>query len=450
MTFVLKDFKELKKYFDDTVTVFLEHHEKKTLAELPSPRKDQLLFLQRILGYIQSKGENSVDTGCYYAAMLVVRQDARNNFSLMRGETEAGSKLCERINECLGITDKNQPELKQYSTWHKELNEVLFNALFISKDSRKGLNKEHPFADLERNVLIRLIKLNYKMEEVVSKDSLLSLPAAGQSKVIALTFKPSHTDSALTQEIVNKFNSFTELTVELRKMISTHLGKRDTGTVNNLSPERAAQIEFLQKIALSLESIEYPDTKNGKIAKEAGAQDFDKTAILAGAMHIVRAQIALSYGLDAIASDDKHSAVYKRLNELLKMHNESPENVYMLVSAANEYIQHLIVETAGNKVQIRETHPLSSTGFDLSKIADVIFAVFKSCHNQILDNAFNTAYPKEQSKSVMSYIPTLSNLWTSSSKKPAVKPTEDEDELSKDAQEPKETEDAAASSNMPR
>ena len=372
---------------------------KKTLAELPSPRKDQLLFLQRILGYIQSKGDNSVDTGCYYAAMLVVRQDARNNFSLMRGETEAGSKLCERINECLGITDKNQPELKQYSTWHKELNEVLFNALFISKDSRKGLNKEHPFADLE---------------------------------------------------IVNKFNSFTELTVELRKMISTHLGKRDTGTVNNLSPERAAQIEFLQKIALSLESIEYPDTKNGKIAKEAGAQDFDKTAILAGAMHIVRAQIALSYGLDAIASDDKHSAVYKRLNELLKMHNESPENVYMLVSAANEYIQHLIVETAGNKVQIRETHPLSSTGFDLSKIADVIFAVFKSCHNQILDNAFNTAYPKEQSKSVMSYIPTLSNLWTSSSKKPAVKPTEDEDELSKDAQEPKETEDAAASSNMPR
>lgn len=451
MTFVLKDFATLKKYFDDTVTVFLENHGKKTISELPSPRKDQLLFLQHVLEYIKPIANTATHTECYYAAMLVVKKDIENNLSFIWGQTPKGSKLLQRLDECLGITEENQPELKQYSTWHQELNELLRSALFVFKDSRHGLNKNHLFTDIKQSEFVKIIKLNYEMEEAVSKNSLLSLPATGKSQVIPLTFKPPHADSALTQEAVKKFSSFDELSRELSNMISTHLGKRDTGTVKGLPADRAAQFEFLQKIEESLVKIEYPDTKNGKIAKEAGVQVHDKTAILAGAMHIVRAQIAQSYKKDSITSDALHSDVYKRLNELLNMNTESPENIYLLVSAANEYIQHLIVETTTNKVQLRAKHLFSSTGFDLAKIADVIFAVFNSCHNKILDNAFDAAYPKEQNKSVMSYLPSLSglgSLWAPSIKKSTAKPTEDEDELSHDAQEPKETEEAAVNSSM--
>lgn len=428
MTFVLKEFSELKKHFADTVAIFLARAKVKSLEELSSPRKDQLLFLMLVLDQLdeQIKNDSARNLGAYasrfYAAMLVVNQDARNNLSTIKGETEAGSKLIQRLNDCLNITEENKPELKQRAAWHRGLNELL-NVLYESHDSRQGFNKNHPFVAIKHSKLLTLVKLSYELEEKATVEAFNSLAATGKSKSDPHAFKPFHRDPHTTQAIVEKFKSFDELQTELRDLINKELGGKDVAVVSSLARDRAIQLQFLQTIAASLACIKEPQ---GKGARENSTKDMDKVAVLAGAMHIVRSQIAASYSKDLLTKDDINSTfVYSRLSAILNTRDETPENIYVLVSAANYYVQHLVIDADKTGDSIRAEHSFSKiTGFDLPAVMKMMQEILKTCRITAFDDAIKAAYPKEPSKSVMGYI---GSFWPSSSK-PAAKPTEDDEE----------------------
>ena len=54
MTFELKEFKELKQKFDDSVRIILQRDKKESIGQLGEPRKSELLFLSSIVEQLQN------------------------------------------------------------------------------------------------------------------------------------------------------------------------------------------------------------------------------------------------------------------------------------------------------------------------------------------------------------------------------------------------------------
>ena len=169
--------------------------------------------------------------------------------------------------------------------------------------------------------------------------------------------------------------------------------------------------------------------------KASGIKETEKTAILAGAMYLVRGHIATEYGYEPLSHVDikpsllrKGSVVHTELTNILKAKATPVEDIEVLITAANQYIRHMTVQNVESKESIKPEHIFSTIkNFLLNPILSMAQQIIRSCRDKAighcvveLNKEIEASKPKEASSS---YASSLYNWW----KKPA-KVQEEEEE----------------------
>lgn len=443
MTFALKDFDELKRQFnDDVVTVILlrEQREKSLkelpkIEDLPPKRRDELLFLTAILKELDShKSSNRV--AAFYGAMLLIQKDIELHLNseginlVTRLETKENSLLYTSLNELMGISDKNKPTDLQVAEFYKESNHFLAR-IFTEHDSRKGLNKQHALQVIPFERLAALVKTGYKQEERANKVVTAKLGADGKSHAPAWPRGLKE----IPESLISAIGTWDQLKNSLNTLIRQERAAKNKAAITSLSTERVTQLQFLNMVVNALSS------ESSRAIPEA-----QKVAILAGCMHIVRAQINIEYNKAPLSRDDipkglisGGSVVHDELTNILKAKEESVENIEALVAAANHYIQYMSIEKikdkGAEKVNIREKHMFSDIeGFKLTSILDLTQLMIKTCRIEALNRCvtelkkeIDAAKPKEVNTS---YFSSAYNWFK---KSPTVEEDDDEEEEECDA-----------------
>lgn len=375
MTFVLKDFEELKKHFNDTIRIILEREGKEKIEDLSNPRKYELQFLSAVITELEARQNYTKQrTGriyptILYGAMLLITQDIEQNLNTL-GKKD-NSLLFARLTDGMGITDKNKPEPKQLAEIYKTLNNFL-RLVYVDKDSRMGWDKQQALNVVPLKSLAHLIETSFLLEEAANKLTTSKLTVQGKTNADLVRFKvPKEAPSA----VISQFGKWEDLKQSLHDLILKELANKNVAKISSLSKERSAQLSFLTALEKSLSEAK------GHILPAS-----ERTTILAGAMHIVRAQIALEYKKPGLTTSDiPHSIIHTGLTEILKAKIESLDDIELLVTATNLYIQHMTIEHAepvkGSEIDsIRVSHLFSDIeGFDLLNLFDLQQHLIKTC-----------------------------------------------------------------------
>ncbi len=368
MTFVLKDFEELKKHFKDTVRIILERVNQdakdgnvKKLENLPSPRKEELQFLISVIEVLDERASHAKHKNTkqfaltLYGAMLLIAKDVELNLSSIKMEKKENSILWKRLMEAMGISDATKPQAHQFTEFHEAINKFL-PLIFVDHDSRKGLAPKHPLMSLPLDKLSVFVTTSYRLEkesrfaEVAELVELAKHGIRGESKPNAKEFKSQE----VNPKILAKFANWDALRTELHDLKIKELANKNAANVNDLSTLRAAQLSFLSSIEKQL-------------SEAKGIKDEDKITILAGAMYIVRGQIAVEYSKNPLsASDIKNSKIHTGLTGILKAKEESLEDIELLISAANHYIHFMTIE-ANTKVEPNKAPKAEASKAETSK-----------------------------------------------------------------------------------
>ncbi|KGP62349.1 type IV secretion protein Dot [Legionella norrlandica] len=437
MTFVLREFEDLKKHFNDTVDIILQREDKKKIEELPSPRKEEIQFLQSVLTKLedrlsqhqpQPKSLKPYAT-VFYGAMLLICRDIENKLGYM--ERKENSLLYTRLMDGMGITDSNLPLPNQYIIFYKELNKLL-SFIYVDNDSRKGLKQEHFLQKLSLKELSDFVKLSFLQEERAEKNALAKLTADGKSKIDANTFQVVKTIDA---SILEPFKSWPEMKEALHKLILEEFSDKNVANFSKLekkNQDRAAQLQFLHTLAEQLDNI-----------PEQNLASLEKIAILAGAMYIVRGQIAIEYSKAPLSNNElSGSIIHTGLTKILHANAESYEDIEVFITAANRFIRHMTIERPESsnrsitKEAIREKHLFSEiTGFNLSSVLPLIQEMIKTCRSEALDacvikrhEELEALKPKSQKSSITGTISGYVGNWWGSKKPTSATSEHEEDE----------------------
>lgn len=171
---------------------------------------------------------------------------------------------------------------------------------------------------------------------------MAKLTADGKTKANANSF---HVEKPIDSSIVEQFKSWDEMKGALHQLILDELSDKNVAKISALSQARSAQLKFLQTMAEQLDKI-----------PNQSLEPSEKMAILAGAMYIVRGQIAQEYGKDPL-SNDKISAtvIHTGLSTILHANADCCEDKEVLIAAANKFIRHMVIERPeqSNKKSLR-------------------------------------------------------------------------------------------------
>lgn len=411
MTLVLKDFEHLKNHFNDCVSFLLKRDSKEKIADLPSRRRDELQFLTSVIAELETRKITAESVNILYGAMCVTNQDIVNRFR----SGESGSKVLDRLNIAMGITDSNKPSNDQYATFYKSLNRFL-HLIYIDNDSRKGFKKEHILQSVPAPKLVEFAKIGFQLEEAAQNGISTSLAVDGKSNTDGSWYK---TSKLVPEPIVAPFTSFAALKEALHQLIISETADKNTADITSLDTNRAIQLQFLDSLAISLSG-----------PKAGGIKETEKTAILAGAMHIVRGQIAKEYGYEPLSNTDivatllrNGSVVHTELTKIINAKTTCVEDIEVLITAANQYIRHMTVEKIepkGAPVEAIRAKNLFSeiNGFSLVSILDLAQSMIRSCRDKAIDfclgelnkeiKAQEELRPKKPSTS---YASSIYNWW---------------------------------------
>lgn len=436
MTLALKDYNELKSKFNDCIAFVLKREDKKEISQLPSRRRDELQFLTSVIKELDARiSEAKINdqrpekrpellkpyVNILYGAMCVINQDITNRMTSL----ESGSRVQERLELAMGMKDA-QPSPEQYVTFYKSLNNFL-NLIYVDNDSRKGFKKEHALMSIPVHKLEAFANISFEKEEMAQNNVNAQLVVADKSHGDGSSwYKATHNADA----IAARLGTFDELKEELHQLILDETAAKDKSDISALDAKRVIQLGFLQKLA---------DALSAKKAEKI--KDADKTAILAGAMYLVRGQIAREYGEEPLSHADivagyikGGSVVHTKLTTILKAKETCFEDVEVLLAAASQYIRNAsvqnIVEKDVHKESIRPDNIFSAIkDFSLNLFLTLANNMIKSCRSKALDHCvvemkkeIEAAKPKEPSTS---YASSLYNWW----KKPVAKQEEDEETL---------------------
>lgn len=389
MTFVLKDFEELKKQFKDATTVILKHYSKEKIADLAEPRKNELQFLTAVLAELETrsaiyktKANLKPFVNIFYGAMLVIAKDIENNLGRM--EKKENSLLYTSLMECMGITEKVKPDAHQYMEFFKGLNAFL-PLIFVEQNSRKGLNSKHALDIVPLQNLATLVTTSYMLDKDANNTAIAELKVEGETLAEARSYTVSKDVSA---PVIAQFK-WEDLKKSLHDLLLEERAIKKVSHINKLDEKRAAQLIFLTSVEASLTDI------------KSGLKEAEKIAILAGAMYIVRGQIAQEYSKNPLSTDDINTVIHKGLTDILKAKEECHEDVEVLVTAANQYLHYMTVEPAGtpkDKDSIRVNNLFSKiAGFNLVKTFNLIQSMIITCRVEALRSCVEKA-SKEASK----------------------------------------------------
>lgn len=338
MTFELMEYNMLKQHFEDTVLIVKVKYSCKHVEQLPQPRKDQIRFLQYLIGEIDKALQKTQLTSerikidktktlaaaqdaktILNGAMLLVRHFITDNLGFRQK-----SQFRDRLDDGMGIKEANKPSAAQERDCFRTLNIFLNKVIYLSKDPRKGINPENALKFISIETLTLLVKKSYECEEIFQKQAIEEASAEG-SKLPSISKEKFSDDSVRLPgwEILNK---------SLRDVIITELGNKNVASIDALPKERAFQLNFLQKTANTLGS-----------ATSIAAPE--KAAILAGAMHLIREQIGQEYKKTPLNLDEVNSVIHTQLSGVLfNGTTYSPADIEALVQKNLNFVMYLTTE----------------------------------------------------------------------------------------------------------
>lgn len=401
MTFTLKDYNTLKSSFVQTLDI-LERRDKK----IDSKRKKQIDFLNDVIANLDSGIQNVSRPLTKNASR---KEQEQRNLAINKEKADAaltlsavmafmvlsineqlsftqGSLLRDRLqNDDLGINTDNTPTPLQYKKMYQQLNKFL-QLLFIEHQATNGIKTPGELANVEIRTLVHWMRASYHLELSFFIDSL---PNKLSPSKIECT-KNATEDRALAKEsstILFDIKPFTIGTLELpdwegtktllQNVIHNELAAKNLHNINVLSNEtRRNQLNFLKLVEAALNTSTLPSNK--------------KSAILLGAMHIIREQISKEYNTGLLSCDATTSRIHQELSEALGLQHEYSNKVDPLVNMAQMFITHLSIEETAMQTQVfRNEHALDSLPseflIDLLKLSQTILYTSRL-------NALNEAY----------------------------------------------------------
>ncbi|RUR10992.1 hypothetical protein [Legionella sp. km772] len=376
MTFELKGYNELKAHFAETVEIIKKKYSTEaikieSLEQLTEPRRSQLKFIEYTIESLDTRLDATKPinkprvleeaTRTLNGAMLLVSTQITENL----GPIQRNSLLRDRLNLGMGITAEHAPSHFDLTKCYEELNKF-FKLVFVERNSRKGLKAEHDLQYIPLDTLVALMKRSYELEELSNKNALAEYAPGGKAAILAKNFKTEAVPAAVTAT----FTDWDTIQEALQQLMTDELGDKNVAEINLLSKERAAQFNFLMTIVKNLNAL----------SVESGR----KIAILAGAMCIVREQIGQrEYSKPALSHDDiPGSLVHTGLTRILKAKETSPENIEVLLRAANDYIMFMTTEPK----KLKEKHIFSDIkDFSLVGILELIQSTITVCRKTALD-----------------------------------------------------------------
>lgn len=381
MTFELKGYNELKAHFKETVEIILKKYKiKSSIEELIEPRRSQVKFINYTIESLDARIEETNHSNMprvlaeaartLNGAMLLVSAQVTESL----GTIQRNSLLRDRLNLGMGITDENIPTNFDLNKCYEELNKF-FKLIFVEKNSRKGLKAEHDLQYIPLDMLVGLMKRSYELEELSHKNALADFALDGKAVINPRNFKTA----PVAASIIAPFTNWETLQSALQQLETDELGAKNVADISLLSKERAAQFSFLKTLVKNLNTL-FPET----------TKDSLKTAILAGAMCIVREQIGQKeYSKTALSHDDiSSSIIHTGLSKILNSKETSPENIEALLHVANDFIMFMTTEPKKYKAK----HLFSDIkDFSLPGILELVQSTITNCRKTALDRVV-TAY----------------------------------------------------------
>lgn len=425
MAIEVKDFAVLKKHFEDTVDIVVKDKGKKTVEELEDPRKTQVQFLQLVITELDkntTKLSAQHKSFAFYGAMLLISADISKDFGL----TSRNSLLLDRLYDAMGITSSKTATPEQEAKFYRIFNKFLA-FIYKDKDAHKGLIKDFGTNKIELDNLIALVKFSYQLERNAHKNEAYALTKGERlNEVHPADFAPP---SEVSDKIIEAVGGWTKLQESLHELIKEELRLKRVGGITKLDKPRSTQMQFLEMIQTLLSSKPAPKTevlsqassssaaaatssstpakdkgkpKNANTnnnnakptdAKTSGLSDNHKTIILAGAMFIVRGLISMEYtekyGTKYRSPLSKKSisssTIHTGLTNILKATSQSYEDIKTTISATNQYLRFLAIDTQMNKKNeeatvIRPNNGFSEIpGFDLAEYLNKIQKMIYIC-----------------------------------------------------------------------
>lgn len=339
MTFKLKELKQIRDLIDRTINIMLTNYGKETVEELHEPRRSEILKLDAELDIIatlisripeqEPKSSNKKSSSSQQPSVYVpTKQDYLSMFygSMLVTRIHTNDlygKLAKGLAKIIGLNDGvDAPSEYDIANFHVTYNSFLQKQLFADGDSRTGLRKDHPFLAVKTEILQQLLELSYEMEkdaQVAVVRSLITTELAGKSRPYNKVTPESAL--ALVKSSDESETSWTKLSKALEKLISDECGGKGVGAIDELNATRSTQLAFLDQLSKTLDSS---DLNNN-----------EKTAVLAGAMHLVRHEIKLSYTLLSPTG-----VVYNSLTTILNADKVTAQDVESLLHATNHFIRH--------------------------------------------------------------------------------------------------------------
>ncbi|CAM3004306.1 hypothetical protein [Legionella worsleiensis] len=407
MKFFLKDFESLKAGFYECYEFM--HKRKTTIDER---RKDGLEFLKMVIEELDSQIArektpnlvlklNEKCASVLYGAMCMIKEDIERN----RRVGESNGKMFEYMDKSMGIDDENKPSPQQYVTFYKTFNQFM-RQIYIKNNSLHGFNTRHKFMSLPLEKLVQFVKTSFELEQTAHEHVNNNLKTEDPISTDIPYFRVAR---AISPVLVQPYKSFWDLKEKLRQLIVNEKADKNVTEINQIrNKQRVNQLELLEKLAENLSS-----TSPSIISDQV------KTAILAGAMYLVRGQIAIEYHQDPTGTDDNNSLVHKELTSILDAKNSIKEFTEQLVTAAHDYIRHQLVQKNEDTESIRSAHRFSTVDFSyLTSLLNLAQAMIRKCRDAALERCVNLAKnaeeagkPKAATSSASSSIFRMFSWW---------------------------------------
>jgi len=413
MTFELKEFKELKQKFDDSVRIILQRDKKESIGQLGEPRKSELLFLSSIVEQLQNHPQTNANT-IFYGAMLLIQHDLKANLGW--GRDINNSLLFNSLNSTMGIEDKVLSlETSQTSRCFEALNDFL-SQLYNEKDASKGFKTDYFLKNIPLDRLEVLLTLSYAQEELAVNIDNKSLEVTGKSHAESANFKLP--ELVGFKDIQQRLRTWDKLKTALHDLIISECSAQNKPDIKSLNKERAVPLLFLSQLQENLQKC-----TNATLSDK-------KEAILTGALFIVRGLIANEYKKNPLTQDKLGSKTHTGLTDITKTTSlASPKEIEALVQATNIYLRHLTIEKkhSSDPSSIREKHPFSDIkGFDLTCYLSQAEEIIKLCRTSALKSCVEKATPAASAGASSSSTGFFSSVVPSlRSNKEASKPSEE-------------------------
>lgn len=402
MMFTIKDFEKLKKHFDETVEIIKQRDSKDSIDSLEDPRRYELEFLDSIIGVLENRIElekpksTKIHAATLYGAMFVIAQDIEDNLNVF--EKKQNSLLYTRLMDGMGINESNNLSIPQLAECYKLLNKLL-NLVFVNKDSRKGIDEDNEL-DIRLKMLVPLMHKAYEKERVTQNQVLAQIKYETKSKSNLVAYKPIKEVPSSAIKFVKNWETLKE---EHNDLVIRELANKNVSSILKLSDKRRIQMQFLETLKTTLSS------------EQCNLKAEMKIAIFAGAMYLVRGQIAMEYNYNAIdKADIKNSLIHTSLTQILNANETACEDIEACIEAASHFIQSMAIDqieisNEGKKNAYRMQHLFSGIDkFDLTPILVLMNDMCCSCRTLALKTCAAKFLENNEAKQPSSLFARLS------------------------------------------